>query len=215
MADRHIYLVRHGQREPGEGPDSFGPALTPIGRQQASLTAKRLAALPIDAIHTSSFRRATQTAQIVAGQMPNVPIHPSRVLWECIPALPDYAIEWHKEHPKLGDVSLPLKMLPWIGLWAEDTDWKQIESGLEQAEQAWEKYFIPARGFERHEIIICHGNILRFFVMRALQAAPEAWVNTDIYNCGISEVVVRGDGERMLISHNDHGHLPLEMRTFS
>jgi serine/threonine-protein phosphatase PGAM5 len=214
MAERHIYLVRHGQREPGDGADTLGPALTAMGRQQAALAAERLSALEIDVIHTSSFRRTTQTAQIIAAQFPNVSIRPSRLLWECIPALPDYAIEWHQDHPTLGEASLPLKMLPWIGLWSDDTNWEQVEAGFEQAQQAWQKYFTPARGIDRHEIIVCHGNILRYFVMCALQAPPEAWINTDIYNCGISEVVIKEFGEVMLLSHNDHGHLPPEMKTF-
>lgn len=215
MAERHLYLVRHGQREPGAGPDTFGPALTSLGRQQAGLTARRLSALAIDVIHTSSFRRATQTAQVIAGQFPNVSIHPSRLLWECIPALPEFAIEWYKNRPEREGVSLPLRMLPWIGLWEEDTEWQEIEAGFEQANQAWQKYFIPVKGQDRHEIIVCHGNLLRYFVARALQVPPEAWIHTDIYNSAISEVVIRGDGELLLLSHNDHGHLPPEMRTFN
>jgi serine/threonine-protein phosphatase PGAM5 len=215
MADRHIYLVRHGQREPGEGPDSFGPALTSLGRQQANLAARRLATLAIDVIHTSSFRRATQTAQVIAGQFPGASVHPSRLLWECVPALPEFAVDWYKNHPDRGGVSLPLRMLPWIGLWEDDTDWAEIESGFEQANQAWEKYFIPIHGMDRHEVIVCHGNILRYFVMRALQVPPEAWIKTDVYNCAISEVIIREDGEMLLLSHNDHGHLPPEMKTFN
>jgi serine/threonine-protein phosphatase PGAM5 len=216
MAVRHIYLVRHAQREPTTGPDEFGPGLSLLGWKQAHLTARRLARLKIDVIHTSSLRRTMETARIIAVEFPDVPIHPSSLLWECIPAMPDFAVEWHKAHPNVDTdaIKIPPEVKPWVGLWDEDTSVKEIEDGFEQARQAWLKYFVPSRGKDRHDIIVCHGNILRYFVMRALIVPPEAWQNTDMYNCGLSEIVIEGDGRIMLLSHNDHGHLmPEGMKT--
>ena len=217
MPVRHIYLVRHAQREPTAGPDEFGPGLSLLGWKQAHITAQRLAALKVDAIYTSSLRRTMETARIIAVEFPNVPIRPSALLWECIPAMPDFAVEWHKTQLN-GDTSrtkIPPEVKPWVNLWMEDTSIKEIEAGFEQARQAWLKYFVPSRGKDRHDIIVCHGNIMRYFVMRALIVPPEAWRNADIYNCGISEIVIEGDGRIMLLSHNDHGHLPSEMKTLS
>lgn len=219
MAVRHIYLVRHAQREPVAGPDTYGPGLTLLGWKQAHLTARRLASLTIDVIYTSSLRRTMETARIIALEFDSIPIRPSALLWECIPAIPDYAIEWHRTHPNADPdkVKVPVQMKPWVGLWGEEVTLKEIEEGFEQAKAAWEKYFVPVapRGKDRNEIIVCHGNIMRYFVMRALMVPPEGWQNTDIYNCGISEIVIHSDGRIMLMSHNDNGHLPDEMKTLA
>ena len=217
MAVRHIYLVRHAQREPVAGPDEFGPGLSLLGWKQAHLTARRLSTLKTDVIHTSSLRRTMETARIIAVEFSDLPIRPSPLLWECIPAMPDFAVEWHKTHMNVdtSTIKIPPEITPWVGLWTDETSVREIEEGFEQARQAWQKYFVPARGKDRHDIIVCHGNILRYFVMRALMVPPEAWRNTDIYNCGISEIVIESDGRIMLLSHNDSGHLPPEMKTFS
>jgi broad specificity phosphatase PhoE len=217
MGVRHIYLVRHAQREPVAGPDAYGPGLTLLGWKQAHLTARRLSTVKIDVIYTSSLRRAMETARIIALEFENIPIRPSQLLWECIPAIPDYALEWHKKHEHVDPdtIRLPAEMKPWVGLWGEDTTIKEIEEGFAQAQAAWEKYFIPARGKDRNDIIVCHGNLMRYFVMRALQVPAEAWNNTDLYNCCINEIVIKNDGKIMLLSHNDNGHLPDEMKTLS
>jgi len=217
MAIRHIYLVRHAQREPIAGPDSFGPGLSLLGWKQAHLTARRLARLKIDVIYTSSLRRTMETARIIALEFSDIPIRPSPLLWECIPAMPEYALKWHRDHPNLdeGLVKVPKNMEQWVGLWSSDTPLKEIEDGFEQAKAAWEKYFVPARGKDRNDILVCHGNLMRYFVLRALMAPPEIWCNMDIYNCGITEILVQADGQAMLLSHNDSGHLPDEMKTLS
>jgi broad specificity phosphatase PhoE len=217
MGVRHIYLVRHAQREPVAGPDEFGPGLSLLGWKQALLTARRLAPLKIDVIHTSSLRRTMETARIIALEYTDIPIRPSPLLWECVPAVPEYAMTWHKAHPNVDTsaIRIPAQMTPWVGLWSDDTNLQEIEAGFEQAKAAWQKYFIPARGKDHNDIIVCHGNIMRYFVMRALMVPPEAWCNTDLYNCGISEIVIGDDGRIMLLSHNDNGHLPAEMKTLS
>jgi serine/threonine-protein phosphatase PGAM5 len=213
MAIRHLYLVRHGQREPGSGNDDRGPTLTVLGWRQAHQAARRLAALKIDVIHTSSLRRTMETAQILAVEQSNIPIRPSRLLWECVPAMPDFALQWFKEHPDPDPGRLPEKMQPWRGVWSEMGDVEQLQTDFEQARQAWDKYFIPAKGKDRHDIIVCHGNLIRYFVMRALQAPPEDWINMDIYNCSICQINVEANGRPILVSHNDSGHLHADQLT--
>ena len=217
MAVRHLYLVRHAQREPTVGPHALGPGLTLLGWKQAHLTAHRLATLKIDVIHTSSLRRTMETARIIALEFEGIPIRPSSLLWECIPAIPDYAMEWHRKHENVdtGSIKIPAVMKPWVDLWGEGTTLKEMEEGFEQDRAAWEKYFAPAQGKDRHDIIVCHGNLMRYFVMRALMAPSEGWCNANLYNCGISEIDVNNDGTITLMSHNDNGHLPDEMKTLT
>ncbi|MDY7079606.1 MAG: histidine phosphatase family protein [Chloroflexota bacterium] len=202
MKTRFIYLVRHGQyqhleydREKEGGltvvqANELDGGLTSIGIEQTQLTAQRLSLLPISAIHCSTLPRAVETTEIVAREFPAIPVQRSRVLRECIPCVPPSLAEYFAQ-AFVGDLS----------------------QGRKQAERAFDKCFKRTRVKDKHEIVVCHGNLIRYFVCRILQAPPESWVNMNSYNCGISEVRVEPDGLVSLVSYNDVGHLPYHLRT--
>lgn len=192
MADRILYLVRHGQYDSENAPDDLGGSLTEMGRTQALLAAQRLSTLPIRAVHYSTLRRSAETAQIIAATFPGVERHPSELLWECIPCLPATFPEMFAHISK-----------------------EKLRRHERQAQQAFKQYFAPARDTDRHEILVTHGNLLRYFVCRSLSAPPQTWTNTDVNNCGISVVVVQSEGRLMLVSHNETGHLPDHLRTYT
>ncbi|RIH82995.1 phosphoglycerate mutase GpmB [Calidithermus terrae] len=188
MAPRFLYLIRHGQYETANAPDERGGGLTELGKLQAQHTAERLRWLEVRCIHHSSLRRASQTARILARGFPGVPLRPSRLLWETIPVIPPgYEAQFGDRVP---------------------------EGAEEQAAQAFERYFKPARE-PRLELIVAHGNLIRYFVCRALGLPPEAWLRMEMHHCGISQVVVLPDGRPHLIAHNDTGHLPYAIQTLS
>jgi len=219
MGKRIIYVVRHGQTDRAAvRRDALGNGLTELGREQAERTAQRLRSLPIDIVHHSTLRRAVETATIIASALPDVPLRPARLLHECIPCLPPAFIEWYTNHATSSiedrQHTLPPELGQWMNLWSTGTEWSVIEQGMAQAQRAFEKYFIPSHRAERHELLVCHGNILRYFVCRALQVPGEAWIHTDVHNCGISEIEIGSDGRVLLVSHNDTGHLPYPMRTY-
>ena len=193
MSQRHIYLVRHGQQAtPGAAPHPLGNGLTALGRQQARRLARRLATLPVNVIHFSTLRRAAETAGFIAAQLPDVPVRPSRALWE-IPAA---------------------NILPAFAHWYGTVTPDQVAQGRARAEAVFQRLFRPVRGRERHEVVVCHGNLIRFCVCQAFHMAPEAWVNLDPHNAGLTEIVVERDGRLRLLSFNDVGHLPPPLRTF-
>lgn len=66
---------------------------------------------------------------------------------------------------------------------------------------------------DRHELIVAHGNLIRYLICRVLGASPRAWASMRINNCGLSEVVVESDGSLTLASYNDTGHLPPRLVT--
>lgn len=219
MGNRILYVVRHGQtKRTTHTRDPLGSGLTDLGREQAELTARRLSALPIDIIHHSLLRRAAETAKVIASAYPDVPVRSARLLQECIPYLPTAFVEWYttssEEEIQEQGQTLPPALKPWLDLWPTGVQWQQIEQGMHQAQRAFEKYFVPTHRPDRHEVIVCHGNILRYFVCRALNVSAETWIQTDVYNCGISEILVEPNGRVMLVSHNDTGHLPYTLRTY-
>jgi serine/threonine-protein phosphatase PGAM5 len=200
MACRFIYLVRHGQYKRLSAGELEGDSatehairvdggLTTLGIEQSKLTAQRLRSHPISAIYSSSLPRAIQTAEIIAQVANGIPLRKTRILWECIPCVP-----------------------PFLSTFLSDVTSEEIARSREQAEEAYERYFKPARGKDKHEILVCHGNLMRYFVCRALGVEPEAWGKMGVFNCGISQVAVshRSTG---VVCHNDSGHLPEDKRT--
>jgi serine/threonine-protein phosphatase PGAM5 len=213
MAKRFLTLVRHGQREPENGEDALGPKLTELGWRQAHQASKRLSMLAVDVIHTSSLRRAMETAQVLAVEHPGIPIRPSRLLWECLPAVPDFVLKWYSERNGQIDETAPAPVQPWLTVLAGIDDIARLEADFQQAQDAWQKYFIPARGKDRHDILVCHGNLIRYFAARAMQAPADTWINMEIYNCSMCEVVIETSGRPMLLSYNDNGHLSAGQKT--
>ncbi len=191
MAIHILFLVRHGQYDGStDQGDGLEGGLSALGRRQAELTGERLKGIPFTTIYHSPLRRAAETAAIIARSLPGIPMEPDPLLRECIPGVPE-------RDPQVFD-STP-----------EDL----IVAGLAQAVEAFARFFRRAYGPDRRDLLVCHGNIIRFFACRALGAPTELWANADIFNCSLSEVLVEPSGRLTLTSLNDTGHLPQELRT--
>lgn len=191
MAKKTLILVRHGQYHKAEG--KILEKLTTLGRKQARLAGKRLRDYPIDRIVHSTMPRAEETATIVQeetgfqGEM-----EACDDLRECVPGFPKHL------QKKTGH-----------------TDLKKLKRDQAQLDRAFKKYFTSPKK-DSVEIIVCHGNVIRYLVCRLLGADPLAWIRMDIQQCGISVVELRSEGDfrELLISHNDVGHIPMHQRTF-
>jgi len=72
-------------------------------------------------------------------------------------------------------------------------------------------------GNKQHEfeIIVCHANVIRYFVCRALQIPPEAWLRLCTFNCSLTYLTIRPTGTVSCRMLGDVGHLPYGMTTFS
>lgn len=207
--EKIITLIRHGQHHHvkvetdalnhsavGELADEVtrqeDGGLTPAGIQQAERTAERFRIDSISAIYASSLPRTTQTAEIIAKSLPDVPLQTRRDLWECIPHVPPHKVEQAKVYP--GEL---------------------LARDKAHAAAAFERYFQPADEDGQHEIVVCHGNLIRYFVCRVLQVTPDVWLNMKTYNCGVSTVWIQADGTLTLASFNDTGHLPQDLVTYT
>ncbi len=183
---RTLYLIRHGvyDEEDRSDPD-VGRALTWEGEEQARLTGARLARLGIrfDALHASTMTRARQTAAIIGQALAGMTPRLSRDLRECTP--------------------------PTV---REDVMARQSAGGPDSCrdtlERAWDRYVRPSPQRDSIEVIVCHGNVIRYLVSRTLGLDPALWLNMAIANCSISVVQVRSDGRTRLVSFDDVGHLP-------
>ena len=59
----------------------------------------------------------------------------------------------------------------------------------------------------RCEIIVCHGNVIRYCALRALQLPPEAWLRLMVPNASITTITITADGDALLSGLGDAGHL--------
>ena len=194
-ASRHLILIRHGQYNL-DGETDAERYLTDLGRHQASMTGARLAELSLPYTHIlhSNMSRAVETANLISKHLPHVTMLPSDgILREGSPIRPE----------------------PRVGSWRPDhyyfTDGARIEA-------AFRKHFHRAevtQTEDSYEIIVCHANVIRYFVCRALQFPPEAWLRISLKHTSLTWLTIRPDGRVSIRGLGDAGHLKPEMLTTS
>lgn len=189
---RTIYLIRHGLYDEDDPRDeAVGKGLTEDGRMQARITGARLAALgvPFDTLWTSPFTRARETADIIAPSLPGLTPRLAPELAECTPTT------WRK------DVMGALEP-------------GEAEACGAQLEQAFARFFVPSPAGDRHELLVCHGNVIRWLWCRALGVETAAWLGMAIANCSITVIQIKPGGACKLYVFGDAAHLPVELQTY-
>ena len=189
---RYVYLIRHGFYTPrNDVDDRLGNDLDSLGREQARRIGERLAALPvrIDTLVSSDFMRARQTADIIGKVLEKTPGRDS-LIRECSPG---------SDRPDL------LK-------YRSDEDTRSCE---DQLRAAWTRYMRPSPDADSHDVLVCHGNVIRWFVTRALGADTRRWANMEIANASITIIQMRSDGSTRLVTFSDAGHLPASLQTWT
>ena len=186
-----IVRVRHGYdlRDPN-AEKKLGPPLAPIGVAQAHLVGARLAGLPtrFDALFVSPMQRARATAAIIAGDLPGPHLEAVDALVECTPPT------WRKK------------------IMAQEKP-TELAACLAQCDRLFAGYFKPASGHERTELMVCHGNVIRNMVVRALGVDTSAWLEMSVGNASITRIRAEADGKFKIISVGDVGHVPPKLCT--
>ena len=185
-AVHQIILVRHGQYDTRSKRDELR-VLTPLGRDQAEAVGRHLRMLldnqliyPIDTIYFSTKARASETYSLLYPYLPEMPLHrrmPCSMLREgCVfRAVPE---------PNWGSHGLPR---------AEQylRDGSRVEAAfknyIQRAPVDCEKSY--------SSLLVCHGNVIRYFVCRALQLPPTAWARFKLPHTGIVILNVHHNGK--------------------
>ena len=188
-----IYLVRHGEQQDAEHGMPDGP-LSGRGKRQAKLVADRLSGVPFTGAWHSPLERAEETANIMTASMPSLDSQPSALLFDCIPSGPTPDMP-HAFEPFFGSVTR-----------------EQIEAGEAQMADAVSEWLTPARE-DRHDLLITHNFVIAWFVREVFNAPSWRWMGLNQANCGLTIIRVRSAKPPVLITHNDLGHLPAELRT--
>jgi broad specificity phosphatase PhoE len=189
---RYLYLVRHGIYDRDSTADDVtGNGLNALGRDQAVLAGERLAHLPvpITALVSSHYRRAAETADEI-GKLLHLQARRDTMLHECTP--------WSSRADILKNLTK-----------------EEADAAEAQLERAWSAYVRPATGADERWVLVAHGNVIRWFVCKALGVDTKQWGQMDIGNGSITTLAVRPDGTVRLVMFSDVGHLPIAKQTWS
>jgi serine/threonine-protein phosphatase PGAM5 len=183
---RTLVLVRHGHYVPGPSanPD-LGPGLSPVGVAQARMAGARLAALPsgFDALFVSPLQRARDTAATISGDFPGRKFTVVDDLAECTPPTSDATITARETPADLATCQA-------------------------QLERDFARFFRPAVGKPETDMLVCHGNVIRYLVTRALGVDSKSWFKMSVGHASITTIRIEADGRMRVIAVGDVGHLP-------
>lgn len=193
---RHIIFIRHAQPE-GDGGSGKKP-LSATGEHQAELTGKRLKLLfdEVRAVYHSGVGEARQTAEVIHRHLgKNCAIFESALLAEGVPTIPSPSPEALSDLPP-EDVAL---------------------DGA-RAEGAFSAHVWTPTGehADRNtvEVVVGHGNVIRYLVCRALQLSPSAWSRLAANHCAVSWLVIDCEGGVTMREFGGVGHLPPDLVTY-
>jgi serine/threonine-protein phosphatase PGAM5 len=199
-----LYLVRHAEQEhsPAEDP---AVGISARGRLQARLLGQRLSGVPFAGIHHSPVKRAEETAQLVAESLPGVPLRSSVLLTDRTPV----------PSPE-QEAGYPASDLPWLAtvpVEERDEGGTQISAALRHFARLGDGVRTPGgQPGPGHHLLITHAFVIGGFVREALDAPAWRWLGLNPFNCGLTVIDCRPGSAPTLISFNDIGHLPLEVR---
>jgi serine/threonine-protein phosphatase PGAM5 len=189
----YIYLVRHGEHQDAEHGLADGP-LSPRGQRQAELIADRLSGLPLDAVWHSPLLRANETARAIAHRLPSVDPEPTALLFDCVPT-------------GMTDET-PAAYEPFFGSVTE----AELDAGRAQMFDAVNEFLVRKPG-DVHEVLITHNFVISWFVREVLGAPEWRWMTLNQAHCGLTVIAQKQGRPWTLLTHNDTGHLPFELRT--
>ena len=190
---RNIILIRHGHYDLFRRYEN-DRVLTEMGIKQAEATAIRLQQLeiPITSIISSNKIRAIQTAEVLKGRLP-----------------PDVIV---LDNDSDLDEGCPYPVEPF----RSDLSKTFLQEATYEAEglrieRAFKRYFKrPSKEQTKnsYELIVCHGNVIRYFVCRALQLPPEAWLRMSLKHASITWIRISSEGFCSAHAIGEASHLP-------
>lgn len=181
MGTRTLLFVRHGQYSVEDGGH-----LTALGREQAAVTGRwikaHLAGVRVDALWSSTLPRARETAAILAESLERSRVRAVSVLREGM-------------YSKVKGYEVPPS---------------ERQEDRERADAAYAQFFRTSRA-DRLEIVVCHGNLIRYLVCRAIDVPVARWTRMNSNHCSMTRVLVRESGAVRVASYNEIAHLPADM----
>lgn len=192
---RFVYLIRHGQYMDGD--KDADRVLSEKGRKQAELCGKHLKKIgvkPTQFIH-STMARATETANIMNSVLQvDCKVESSDLIREGCPINPSPPLDGYPPKP-----------------WTEYKESAAIEAGFRK----FIRRSKPESDEQETSVIVCHGNVIRYFWCRGLQLPPAAWLHLTVSHCSITQMHMRSTGTVGSRGLGQNGFLPNDLVTFN
>lgn len=188
---REVILVRHGHYLADPSIDErIGPGLSTLGFAQARLVGARLRAEypDLDGRHVSPMQRARDTAEAIAVDAGGKTFAVIDDLAECTP-------------PSRREEVM-----------AEE-DRESMAACKAQLDRLFETLFGDSTPSARADLYVCHGNVIRYLVTRALGVDTDAWLEMSVGHTSLTRIRIEGNGRYKVIVVGDVGHLPAGLRT--
>lgn len=207
-----VILIRHGQYVSGRTDEEC--VLTKLGREQCTLTGKRLKELvdskqipPIQRVLYSTMTRAMESAELI---IPHIKTEEMET--QATDLIREGAC--HKPVPAIAFDKWPMRE---NDFW---TDGPRIEAGfrafMKRPFMESSKDTAQLETVKSHSsVLVCHGNVIRYFVCRALQVDPECWLRMAVDNASITIVDIHASGKVSLRTLGNNGHHPAKFITYS
>jgi serine/threonine-protein phosphatase PGAM5 len=186
-----VYLIRHGQHEDTGTADPFlGSGLSALGAEQAAMVAGRLRSMGVsfDTLAVSPMTRAVDTATPIADSLGMTPVLVQE-LAECTPPT------WREDvMAELGP--------------------GEADSCRAALDAVFARFFQATPERDSRLILVCHGNVTRYLVCRALRVDTMAWLGMMVRHASITEIQVRPDGSCRVAAYGDAGFQPPAKQSF-
>lgn len=189
---RTVYFIRHGFYEADSTAErKLGPGLNQLGREQAAIVGRYLSKLPvpISSLTSSTLTRARETADVMTLTL-RMKVERDSLLSECTP---------RSESPATNSRDSAAEIL------ACDA----------QLRAAWARYMRPSPETDTHDVLVAHGNVIRWFVARAVAGDTKKWRTMDIAHGSVTALTVGPDGSVRLVMFSDLNDLPLDKQTWA
>ena len=201
-------MIRHGQstwNQEHRIQGQLDPPLSPEGRRQAELLARRLAGRTLAGFYTSDLKRAFETAEILA---PSVRMRP-----EAASSLREIFLgEWEGLTTEEIAVRYPEEWSRWV----EEPDWDAVPGG-EGAEQFDARVgaaleAILAGHPQGDVLVVTHGGVIQIALHRVVGRPSHGLFPFKIQNASIS-LIEKRDGRTVIAGVNDIAHLEAALVT--
>jgi len=188
---RTILLVRHGLYDRDEKVDDrVGNGLNATGRDQAAAVGRYLGGLPVKmtTLVSSTLTRARETADLMAPALGLTSVRDS-LISECTP-ISDRA-DWMKMDAPADIVA--------------------CESNLTAA---WERYVKPSPERDTFDVLVAHGNVIRWLVAKAMGGDTRLWSRLEVGHGSITALTVSADGRVRVVKLSDNAFMPVPLQTY-
>lgn len=197
-----IYFARHGETDwnkDGRYQGWTDISLSETGRKQAACLAKRFEEIPIDAVYSSSLRRAYDTAKIVA-ERKNLPV----IIEDSFKEINFGEWEGHTApelEEKFGEHYIKFFHEPYEHTFPGDGSFQNVTKRIARGLiSVLEKYR------DRNVLIISHGGIIRLAIIYLMEMDGSFYRKLWIDNTGVSIIEWKEDS-KLLRCLNDFSHL--------